>query len=166
MSGPVHEPDFEPTRPGRYVPAATVTMAVVLLAGALVIPVVWRTVQPPDLSAVVVYGEVPVDHVSGDVDYDVVPPVGGPHADRWLACGVYDTEVPDENAVHALEHGTVWITYTPGLDEDDVARLAGVLPEEGILSPYDGLPGPVVVTASGGVSSCWTGPTTSGWASS
>lgn len=142
-------PAFEPTRPGRYVVAAAVTMAVVLLGGALAIPVVWRNIQPADLSAVVVYGELPVDHVRGDVDYDVTPPVGGPHADRWLACGVYDVEVPDENAVHALEHGTVWITYEPGLDEGDVDRLAGALPDEGILSPYDGLPGPVVVTVWG-----------------
>lgn len=143
------ETTFEPTRPGRYVLAAAVTMALVLVAGAVAIPVVWRHFRPADLSAVVVYGELPVDHVSGDVDYDVVPPVGGPHADRWLACGAYDVEVPDENAVHALEHGTVWITYEPGLDEDDVDRLADSLPDEGILSPYAGLPGPVVVTVWG-----------------
>lgn len=34
------QPAFEPTRPGRYVVAAAVTMAVVLLGGALAIPVV------------------------------------------------------------------------------------------------------------------------------
>ncbi len=143
------EPAFEPTRPGRYVLAAAVTLALVLIAGAFAIPALWRTVQPADLSAVTVYGELPLDHVDGDVDYAVTPPVGGPHAARWLACGAYDVEVPDENAVHALEHGTVWITHDPGLDGDDIDRLARALPEEGILSPYAGLPGPVVVTVWG-----------------
>ena len=148
---PPPEPDFEPTRPGRYVLAAAVTMALtlVLVAAALMVPPVLRSIEPPDLSAVDVYDELPFDHVAGDVDYDVAPPVGGPHAAEWLACGVYDVEVPDENAVHALEHGTVWITYAPGLSTADVARLADRLPEEGILSPYDGLPGPVVVTVWG-----------------
>jgi hypothetical protein len=139
----------EPTRPGRYVVAAAVTMAVTIVGAALLVPQALRSVAPPDLSAVMVYDDLPVDHVRRDVDYDVTPPVGGPHAPAWLACGVYDVEVPDENAVHALEHGTVWITYEPGLSAGDVASLAERLPEEGILSPYDGLPGPVVVTVWG-----------------
>lgn len=143
------EPGFEPTRPGRYVLAAAVTMALVLVIGAVLITVLVRNVEPADLSSVSVYEDLPTTHVAGDVDYDVTPPVGGPHADRWLACGVYDVPVPDENAVHALEHGTVWITYEPGLRQGDVDRLAGQLPDEGILSPYDGLPGPVVITVWG-----------------
>ena len=55
----------------------------------------------------------------------------------------------DENAVHDLEHGTVWITYDPALAEDDVAALAAVLPDDGILSPYPDLPATVVVTVWG-----------------
>ena len=35
------------------------------------------------------------------------------------------------------------------LDDADVARLADALPDNGILSPYDGLPAPVVVTVWG-----------------
>lgn len=77
------------------------------------------------------------------------PPVGGEHSPQWLACGVYDRPVDDGLAVHSLEHGAVWITYTPGLDHDDLSALARRLPAEGILSPYDGLPGPVVVTVWG-----------------
>jgi hypothetical protein len=87
------------------------------------------------------------DHTDGDVDYPQTPPVGGEHADEWLQCGVYDEPVRDENAVHSLEHGTVWITYDEGAVEDDeVEELADLLPEKGILSPYDDLPAPVVVT--------------------
>ena len=42
------------------------------------------------------------------------------HAPEWLDCGVYDEPVREENAVHDLEHGTVWISYDPDLDADDV----------------------------------------------
>lgn len=87
------------------------------------------------------------DHTDDDVDYPQTPPAGGPHAEEWLQCGEYDEPVPDENAVHSLEHGTVWITYDEGaVDADQVEELADALPEKGILSPYDDLPAPVVVS--------------------
>jgi hypothetical protein len=88
------------------------------------------------------------DHVL-EPHWQLSPPAGGEHSPQWLACGVYERAVDDGLAVHALEHGAVWITYTPGLDADDVADLARKLPAEGILSPYDGLPGPVVATVWG-----------------
>lgn len=143
------DPLPEPTRPGKYVVAAAATMALTLVGIAVGMVVLVKDEQPADLSAVRVFEDLRTDHTRGTVDYDMTPPAGGPHADRWLACGVYDEQVPDENAVHALEHGTVWITYRPGLDQDDVDRLAALLPEEGILSPYDGVPGPVVVSVWG-----------------
>lgn len=99
-----------------------------------------------DLSAVRHYGDLPRNHVVDHVDYPQTPPVGGQHDARWLNCGVYAEPVREENAVHALEHGTVWITYDPALGAEDVSRLADILPDEGILSPYEGLPSPVVVT--------------------
>lgn len=81
--------------------------------------------------------------------WSTVPPVGGEHAPEWLQCGVYDRPVDEGLAVHALEHGAVWITHDPTLDADDIARLAAKLPEEGILSPHPDLPGPVVVSVWG-----------------
>ena len=81
--------------------------------------------------------------------YSSVPPAGGDHAPQWLACGVYDRPVDDGLAVHALEHGAVWITPDPARDADDVVALGRALPAEGSLSPYAGLPGPAVVTVWG-----------------
>ena len=95
------------------------------------------------------YDDLTSNHVSGTVDYPMTPPAGGDHAGVWLNCGIYSEPVPNENAVHDLEHGTVWITYDPDLDGDDVDTLAGLLPQNGILSPYDGLDAPVVVTVWG-----------------
>ena len=95
------------------------------------------------------YAGLPNDHTEDDVDYEQAPPVGGPHDPVWLDCGTYDAPVRDENAVHDLEHGAIWISYEPGLSDDDVAALADSLPQNGILAPYDGLPAPVVVTSWG-----------------
>jgi hypothetical protein len=103
-----------------------------------------------DLSAVKVYNDLPSTHVDYDIAYDPVPPVGGPHAPTWIECGVYDEPIREENAVHDLEHGSVWITYDAAkLDDDDIATLAAALPDNGIMSPYPGIPAPVVVTVWG-----------------
>ncbi len=102
-----------------------------------------------NLDEVAVYEDLPRDHTEDDVDYDQVPPAGGRHDPVWLDCGAYDQPVRDENAVHDLEHGSIWISYRPDLGTDDVATLTSQLPQNGILAPYDGLPAPVVVTAWG-----------------
>jgi hypothetical protein len=82
-------------------------------------------------------------HVTTAVKYDSSPPVGGNHAQYWADCTgtVYPNQIANENAVHALEHGAVWITYNPSLSADDVAVLAkkvtGV--DRTLMSPYAGL---------------------------
>jgi hypothetical protein len=98
------------------------------------------------LDAVEEFSDLETTHTEDDVDYEQSPPAGGPHHPVWLDCGVYEEPVSEENVVHDLEHGTVWITYEPGLDEESVAALEDVLPENGILSPYEDLQAPVVVT--------------------
>src|SRR3954468_23491462 len=66
-----------------------------------------------DLAGVKVYDVPGRNHVTGNVSYPQTPPVGGDHNSVWLNCGIYDQPVPNENAVHDLEHGAVWITYQP-----------------------------------------------------
>ncbi|MGI9824936.1 DUF3105 domain-containing protein, partial [Agromyces sp. Marseille-Q5079] len=87
------------------------------------------------------------EHVEGPVDYEQTPPVGGPHNPAWLNCGVYTEQVPNENAVHSLEHGALWITYDPSLSESDLTELRAKLPSTYvILSPFEGLPGQIVLS--------------------
>ena len=100
------------------------------------------------------------NHVETTVDYEAeygnLPPAGGNHAPVWLNCGIYDTAVGNENAVHALEHGAVWITYQPDLPTDQVETLRDTVDEldstesgHVILSPFEGLPSPIVASAWG-----------------
>ena len=91
------------------------------------------------------------NHTDAPVDYPQTPPVGGDHAAVWLNCGAYDRPVPEPQAVHSLEHGAVWITYRPGLPAGQVAQLRRFTEQTGyaIVSPYPGLPAPVVASAWG-----------------
>ncbi|MBF4462948.1 DUF3105 domain-containing protein [Rathayibacter sp. VKM Ac-2878] len=87
-------------------------------------------------------------HVTGSVDYAQTPPAGGPHNAVWMNCGVYDQPVPNENAVHDLEHGAVWATYDPSLPTSDVDALIAALPSTySVVSPYEGLKSPIVLSA-------------------
>src|SRR5215212_3432936 len=65
------------------------------------------------------YTDLPRSHVDGPVEYPQTPPVGGNHSPVWQNCHYYDTSVPNERAVHSLEHGAVWITYSPDTSAAD-----------------------------------------------
>jgi hypothetical protein len=69
----------------------------------------------------------------------------------WQNCGFYAEPIRDENAVHSLEHGAVWITYRPDLPQDEVERLRDLAQNETfvLVSPYPGLDSPVVASAWG-----------------
>ena len=90
-------------------------------------------------------------HVEGAVDYGRLPPVGGDHSAVWQNCGFYATPVPNERAVHSLEHGAVWITYRPDIPEQAAAELRSLAKDRGhvLVSPEPGNPTPVVATAWG-----------------
>jgi len=86
------------------------------------------------------------DHTRRPVSYSESPPVGGPHDRVWLDCGVYDEPLRNENAVHDLEHGSVWIAYHPDLAPQDVQELVDLLPDNAIMAPYPDLYAPIVLT--------------------
>lgn len=89
-------------------------------------------------------------HTDAPVQYAQTPPAGGPHNPTPLQCRAYDVPVSNENAVHSLEHGAVWITYQPDLDESQIGDLEGFARRRDVLvSPYPGLDSPVVLTTWG-----------------
>lgn len=90
------------------------------------------------------------DHVTSAVTYPQTPPAGGAHNPIWLNCGIYSSPVPNENAVHSMEHGAVWVTYRSDLPESDVEKLRQAMPSTySVLSPVEDLPAPVVASAWG-----------------
>lgn len=147
-----------------------VTLALVVLALAVPVTVVLlrETREQEQLEAAAdepIEGEkrVEVDsagHVAEDVPYEPptpvaegtrLPPVGSDHDPTPQNCGFYDQPVRDENAVHSLEHGAVWLAYHPDVADGDVARLREIAQTTPyvLASPYEDLAAPVVATAWG-----------------
>jgi hypothetical protein len=87
-------------------------------------------------------------HLAGPIGYKENPPVGGAHNVVWQNCGIYDVPIHNEHAVHSLEHGAIWITYRPDLPADQLQSLKAAAADDFmLLSPYLGLPGPVVASS-------------------
>jgi len=89
--------------------------------------------------------------VNYEADYGMNPPAGGNHWAGWLNCGIYTEPQQNERAVHALEHGAIWVTYDPeALSEAEITTLQNEVPSTYmVVSPYPGLPAPVVASAWG-----------------
>ena len=126
---------------------------VAIIASIVFAPAPPPTLSPGDGDGSSIEGietfENTANHVEGPVDYAQSPPVGGDHNAVWLNCGIYDQPVPNENAVHALEHGAVWITYdADAVSSGELDTLKSKLPSSYIvLSPYQGLDSPIVMSA-------------------
>jgi hypothetical protein len=98
-----------------------------------------------------VYPDLDATHTETRVGYDQTPPVGGPHNPAWLNCGVYAEPQQNENVVHTLEHGAVWIAYDPATTTDaEVAALVALVPDTYmVISPYEGLDDAKAISAWG-----------------
>ena len=98
-------------------------------------------------------GMLTANHKSGPQTYKTSPPVGGDHNAAWQNCmgDVYDAPIANEHAVHSMEHGAVWITYKPGLPQDQIDALAGKVrgTEFMLMSPVDGLSNNISLQAWG-----------------
>jgi hypothetical protein len=99
------------------------------------------------------YGDLSREHTTDAVAYPQSPPVGGDHDPQWVDCTgtVYDEPVRNENAVHAMEHGAVWITYTDALSQADIDTLGAKVDGEpySFMSPYPEQASPIALTAWG-----------------
>ena len=107
-----------------------------------------------DIGGVTFKPEAERNHVStGTVKYDTTPPIGGNHSPYWADCAgtVYPAAIANENAVHMLEHGAVWITYKPGLAADQVATLSKLVNgvDHMAMSPYPDLDSPISLQSWG-----------------
>jgi len=95
-------------------------------------------------------------HVTPDkqVAYTHSPPFGGAHDGYWAACNgvVYPTAVRNENLVHSLEHGAVWIAYNPDrVSGDALETLKKKVDGQQymVMSPYPNLESPVSLQSWG-----------------
>ena len=84
----------------------------------------------------------PADHIQRTEQMNILagePPTGGPHFPQPQRQGTYDVPIEDGNAVHALEHGLIWVSYNPELvTEEQISALEDVADDfrrDMVLSP-------------------------------
>lgn len=80
------------------------------------------------------------------------PPVSGWHYGQTVEWGIYDEELTDQNVIHNLEHGGIWITYKPDvLPElvENLKRVAGEYKRKVVLSPRAANDSPIALAAWG-----------------
>lgn len=99
------------------------------------------------------WSDLSQNHVQTEVDYPMSPAAGGDHNPVWASCDakVYTKEIKEENAVHSLEHGAVWITYNDKASKGDVESLGDRVSKTPytFLSPYKDQSSPITLTAWG-----------------
>jgi hypothetical protein len=98
------------------------------------------------------------DHITEGqaIPYPSYPPTYGPHWPAPTTWGYHSEVIPDERAVHNLEHGGVVVSYN-NIPPDSLAALQALLttyPKDKygevkvVIRPYDKIaPGTIVLTA-------------------
>lgn len=145
---------------------AAVAFALIVPTAIVLMNQTRRTAEVEAAAEAPIEGEEQVEvpsatHVAEPVPYETVaptavargslPPLGGDHDPVVQNCGFYTAPVRNENAVHSLEHGAVWLTYQEGLEAAAVERLRALAEDNSyvLASPYADLAAPVVATAWG-----------------
>lgn len=97
-----------------------ILIAVAVVYGIVVL--VRQSQQPRPGEAIAIQGQ---DHIAvgaSHLEYNSNPPTSGWHYAQPANWGVSQTELPDEQVIHNLEHGGVWVSYT-GIDDATRATL-------------------------------------------
>lgn len=124
---------------------------ITLLLVAPIGATIYRLAQP-DMKGVLSFDNLLRNHVL-EAEYSTagLPPTGGAHNLRWQNCGIYTEPVNNSLAVHALEHGAVWLAYQPDLAGEKISELQDMVRGESyiLMSPFPGLQSEVVMSSWG-----------------
>ena len=104
-------------------------------------------VEPPE--GVASFSYAAGSHDDAFTAWTEVPPAGGTHNNTWQKCQYYPAPINPGMGVHALEHGAVWITYSPDIAQEQIDKLKALADGQDfiLVSPYTGLPSPIVASA-------------------
>ena len=82
--------------------------------------------------------------------YNSNPPTSGSHYATPASWGVYQNELPDEQLVHKLEHGGIWISYK-GIDTTTKSSLEKITQTHAkiIIEPREKDDAPIVLVSWG-----------------
>lgn len=78
------------------------------------------------------------EHIAEGVvyqNYNSNPPTSGPHYANPAIPKFYNEPLPDEQIVHNLEHGHIWVTYRPTVSQEIIAILKKFAGNNIIVTP-------------------------------
>lgn len=70
-------------------------------------------------------------------EYTSNPPSSGPHYAQTARSGFRVQAIPDQNVIHNLEHGDIWIAYHPRVSEDVSEILKKFTAPKVIITPRE-----------------------------
>jgi hypothetical protein len=114
-----------------------ITGGIAVFVAALAVWAVWAGTRP---TPGIAYPDQGRDHIGlsdRHLPYDSNPPTSGWHYASPAAWGVYSQPLPDEQVVHNLEHGGIWISYRDP-DAQVVEKLEALMqrfPTKLIITP-------------------------------
>jgi len=99
-----------------------------------------------------VFEEQKVSHIKPGEEHEVYnsnPPTSGAHWVDPAKWGIYDKPLIDEQVVHNLEHGGIWISYK-NIDEstlESLKKIAEASSQSVIISPREGNDSKIVLAS-------------------
>jgi len=86
-----------------------------IIFGGIISLIVWFSIQSEKKRPGELFTNQGQKHIAvgaTHIEYNSNPPTSGPHYATPANWGIYQDELLDENLVHNLEHGGIWISYT------------------------------------------------------
>jgi len=146
------------------IPTSKIIWTIVILG--IIGLIVWGALQPKIekiepvfLEGITELGEVfPIQKVShigireAHDEYNSNPPTSGPHFAKAPLPGFYQKEFKDEEALHGLEHGYIWISYTSAVSKETIELFRRIYQQNSgsvMVSPREGNDSPIVLASWG-----------------
>lgn len=104
-------------------------MIALFVIGSFVYGVVYLATRPEKPIPGIAFPILGRDHIPVGTyhpEYNSNPPTSGSHYAKEAAWGVYQNELPDEQLIHNLEHGGIWISYKPEIDTEAKSKLESI----------------------------------------
>lgn len=95
----------------------------IVLIGYGLFVLISQTATPRPGESFAIQGREHIPVGSSHPEYNSNPPTSGSHYAQPTNWNVYQDELKDENVIHSLEHGGIWISYQPNIDDETKAKI-------------------------------------------
>ncbi len=103
----------------RWVKRVSFWVITIFIIGSLGYGIVYLATRPEKSMSGTAFPILGREHIPVGTyhpEYNSNPPTSGSHYAKEAEWGVYQNELPDEQLIHNLEHGGIWISYKSDTD--------------------------------------------------